>query len=131
MEKRHVIEQIQAYLANELAAIAESELDEDRARAGEIHRLLLMYRFMPVREFGAEDVICPSSLVELEFNGRHSFYLIVTQGGGLVTEVDGKPIQVITPQSPLGEALMGRKTGDGIEVRAGSGIRHYRVVSLR
>lgn len=124
ISKKRVVAQIQEYLAEELKAGPEEE------RAKELQSLLLMYRFLPVREYGAEDVACPSALVELEFNQTVAFYYIAPQGGGLITRVDGKPVQVVTPSSPMGEALMGRKAGEEVQVSTQSGKRVYRVKSV-
>ncbi len=138
MDKLKVVEQLKSYLVEELRDLVhdkpESEWDklsEDEARrAGEIRSQLVMYRFLPVREYSKDDVICPAGLVELDFNGNRAFYFIVPSGGGLVTRVDGSPIQVITPNSPLGEALLGKKVGDTIQVKMTSSTRSYRIVSF-
>jgi hypothetical protein len=124
--KREIIDEIQHYLVTELKELGEAPSE----RAAEIHRQLLMFRFLPVREFGPEDVICPGGLVELELNGMRALYFVVPTGGGLVMQIAGRPIQVITPQSPLGEAILGRKVGDIAKVTVGSGVREYRIVGF-
>ncbi len=138
VDKHKVIEQIQSALAGELAALlpeiereGEAVSEKTAGRAREIQQQLTMYRFLPRREFGAEDVVCPSALVELETGGTSAIYLMVPSGGGLVTRVEGRPVQVITPHSPLGEALLGKKNGDRAEVRTQSGTRTYRIVSVK
>lgn len=159
MKKKDVIDQIQNYLANELANVvaaadaareaatheeskAEDAHDTRAIEAGylaagqakrvdELKGQLLMYKFLPVREYGPEDVACPAALVELEHNSRVAFYFIAPKGGGLITEVDGKPVQVITPASPLGDALMGKRVGDIVEVESRGVLREYRVISIR
>jgi transcription elongation GreA/GreB family factor len=137
VDKRKVVNEIQAYLAEELASLASqagapSAKSPDLAtlaRMQEIQTQLTMYKFLPLREYGVEDVICPASLVELEIQSRRAFYFIVPTGGGLVMRVDGSPVQVITPQSPLGEALLGKIVGDKISVEAGGKPREYKIVS--
>lgn len=124
MEKENVIREIETYLRGELMNAA---VGEDRAR---IEGLLTQYRFMPKRKYGLDDVVIPSALVELELNGSRAFYFMAPAGGGLVMRVDGRPVQVITPQSPLGEALLGKRAGDRVEVAIGSGIRAYEIVGL-
>ena len=159
MDKKKLVAQIQQYLEEELdrlmqaakaaheAATHEESKPEDEhdtraieagylagaqmKRAEEIRQLLNMYRFLPLREYGVEDVVCPAALVELETNGKRAFYFLAPQGGGLVTEVDGKPVQVITPKSPMGDALLGRKVGDIVEVEIRDGSREYKVLSIR
>jgi transcription elongation GreA/GreB family factor len=126
MRKAKIISEIQAYLTEELQSLGES----DAPRLRELQAQLTMYRFLPQREYGDEDVAVPGALVELELGGRKALYLIVPQGGGLVLSVEGEPVQVITPQSPLGEAVLGRKKGDAVTVATASGERVYRLVRL-
>ncbi len=128
MNKDKVIEEIEAYLREELI-VAQGEGQDDLA-VREINRLLTMYRFLPKRKYGRDDVIIPSALVELKLGGISAFYFIAPQGGGLVTRVEGKPVQVITPQSPLGECLLGKRAGDRVRVETRSGIREYQIISI-
>jgi transcription elongation GreA/GreB family factor len=44
--------------------------------------------------------------------------------------VEEKPVQVVTPQSPLGEALLGKKVGDRVRVEIRGGVREYRLLTL-
>ena len=37
----------------------------------------------------------------------------------------------ISIQSPLGKALIGRETGDSVEVTTPNGVRYFEVVSVR
>jgi len=50
--------------------------------------------------------------VELEHGGENTIYFIGPRAGGTEVVHDKKEILVITPQSPLGEQLMGKKSGD-------------------
>lgn len=131
VDKRKVVERIQEYLAAELKAASTSSSPDAEQAAAELSRLQLMYRFLPIRELGAEDVVCPAALVELQFGAARAFYFIAPQGGGLITEVDGHPVQVLTPRSPIGEALMGRRVGDRVQVQTRGGVREYMVLSIR
>lgn len=127
MDKKKVIQEIQTYFDEELVQAANAG---DEERQAELKRLQLIYRFLPVREYGKDDVIIPSSLVELALGETRAYYFVAPQGGGLITNVDGRPVQVITPQSPLGEALLGKKVGDEIRVEIRGGVRQYRVMSM-
>ncbi|MBI3543561.1 MAG: GreA/GreB family elongation factor [Deltaproteobacteria bacterium] len=159
MNKKDVVARIQEYLGDELktveaaakaaleAARHEESKPEDEydtraieagylagaqaKRAEDIRAQLHMYKFLPVRDYGKDDVACPGALVELEHKGRRSFYFVVPAGGGLVMSIDGNPIQVVTPMSPIGEALMGRKAGETFEVEARDSLREYKVISIR
>lgn len=134
MQKRVIIQEIENHLAHELSQLISNESKPGRpknsGRMDEIKRQLLMYRYLPVRDFGSEDVVCPSALVELQLGETRSFCFIVPQGGGLVMMIEGKPLQVVTPQSPLGEALLGKKQGDRVEVSLANGLRVYQIVQI-
>ncbi|MBC7691533.1 MAG: GreA/GreB family elongation factor [Methylotenera sp.] len=128
MDKQKLLDQIQEYLKEELSDAEKAEPAGERVK--EIKSLLLMYRFLPVRNYTAEDVIVPSALVELKLGSATAYYYVAPQGGGLITKVDDRAVQVITPNSPLGEKLLGKKVGDLIHVETRSGTREYQVVSL-
>ncbi len=133
VDKKTVINELQSHIAHELADLvkeAESKSQSLDERAEALRRQLLMYKFLPQRDFTPEDVICPAGLVELEINGIHSYYFIVPSGGGLVTRIDGQAVQVITPQSPLGEVLLGKKVGESVQVMAGGKPRKYRIIGF-
>jgi Transcription elongation factor, GreA/GreB, C-term len=85
----------------------------------------LTLAFLPSRQYGPEDVIVPSVLVEIELADRALWVLMVPNHGGLISHFGGKPVQVLTPQSPLGEALLGKKIGDRVSVALSSGERSY------
>lgn len=101
-------------------------------RAAELQGLITTFRMMTLREFGPGDVVEPGALVELvqEDTGRKTRYLVVERGGGTTLTLQGVPIQVIAPQSPLGEALLGRKLEEDFEVEAQGKLREYQVVSI-
>ena len=43
---------------------------------------------------------------------------------------DGKKILVITPQAPLGEALIGRRVGDAVEVETSKTSLEYEILGI-
>jgi transcription elongation GreA/GreB family factor len=102
-------------------------------RAADILALISVYRMMPIKEFGPGETIAPGALVELEQLSakRKSRYFMVPRGGGAAIQLQGASIQVIAPQSPLGEALVGRRAGEEIEVESQGMVREYRVVSVQ
>ena len=119
--KKKIIQEIKTHLEEEMRDSTDSSQIEA------LKRIKLVYDFLPIREYDPSDVIVPSALVELEFSSTSAFYLVVPSGGGMVTRVDGFPVQVITPDSPLGEALLGKKMGDQIEVKFRGGLRQYTI----
>lgn len=158
MDKRALVDQIIAQLTQELAALTaaakaahqaathEESKPEDQydtrgleasylagaqaQRALELEKLIGIFRGLPVREArpgaGAEF----GSLIELEVAGRRVRYLLAPQGGGVMVKVPGGQVQVITPQAPLGEALLGRKVGEEFEVEVQNAVREYVIVAI-
>lgn len=50
---------------------------------------------------------------------------LAPDGGGQVLTHEGRQYQVLTPQAPLGRALLGREVDDEIEVQSPSGVRRW------
>jgi len=81
-------------------------------QAAELETAIAEFEKLPSKKFGADDSINLGALVELEHGGEKLFYFIGPRAGGTEILHDNREILVITPQSPLGGQLMGRKSGD-------------------
>jgi transcription elongation GreA/GreB family factor len=68
--------------------------------------------------------------VELDFDGTRSLFFIGPRSGGLEIEFAGREVTIITPQSPLGENLMGKKAGQRWTAKAGGSTPKYHIVSM-
>lgn len=70
-------------------------------------------------------VVENGSIVILNQNGVHNGYILLNAKGAAGVSVihDGRKYTVITPQSPLGKALAGRKKGDMAELRTSKVMR--------
>lgn len=88
------------------------------------------FNAMTLRSFGAQDPIDLSALVELDGNGERTFYLIGPRAGGTEVTHDKKTIMVLTPQSPLGDKLVGRRMGEEVRMQFGPLEERYRIVSV-
>jgi transcription elongation GreA/GreB family factor len=104
--------------------------DAQARRAAELKRLIAGYKFLPLRHFGNKDAIAPGALVELDLNAKRSFYFLVHQGGGISVQLGGKTIQVIAILAPLGNALVGKKVGDDVEIESDHLAREYEIISV-
>jgi len=99
------------YLARGLAERVETVRDGIRALS-----------LMPVRDLADDDVASPGALVTIaDEDGDEAVYLLAPAGGGERLVVAGCDILVLTPQSPLGAAIAGRRRGDAVEVDLPSG----------
>jgi len=70
----------------------------------------------------------PGALVEAEEeDGAHTFF-IAPEGGG--TRLRKGAVQVVTPRSPLGQALVGKRAGDDCEVQLAGKTRELSIVRV-
>lgn len=95
----------------------------------EIERALEQFRrISPGPE---SDRVGLSSLLSLiDEEGDCQWFWIAREAGGLKVGAGDDEVTVITPQSPLGRALMGHRPGDEIEVRLAGRQRSFELVEL-
>jgi transcription elongation GreA/GreB family factor len=91
---------------------------------------ITIYKSLAARDFATAQPIDVTALVELETDGSPITYFIGPKNGGLEIEYKRNTITVITPQSPLGQNLMGRKAGDRWQARLGASTVKYRIMSI-
>jgi transcription elongation GreA/GreB family factor len=99
-------------------------------QAAEIESAIVEFEKLPVKKFDAEEPIGLGALVELETGGENLFYFIGPRAGGTEVLHDKKEILVITPQSPLGEQLLGKKSGDKLKLKLGGEISAAKILSV-
>ena len=89
---------------------------EGQARlAAEIDESIALYTSLPLPAFAPDAPIAVGAGVEItDARGRVHAYFIGPRGGGMELEIDGRPLLVVTPASPLGRQLLGRRTGDAV-----------------
>jgi transcription elongation GreA/GreB family factor len=158
MNKRALIKKIIARLTNELeiyfraaqfsraeatheSSKAESKYDTrgleasylargQSRQAAEIEAAIAEFEKMPAKKFGADEPIGLGALMELETDGENLFYFIGPRAGGTEVVHDKKEILVITPQSPLGEQLLGKKSGDSPQLTLGGARMPAKIISV-
>ena len=158
MNKRALIKKIVARLTDELAVYfraanasrAEATHEQNKAegkydtrgleasylargqsrQAAEIESAIAEFEKLAVRKFGNGEAIDSGALVELETVGERSFYFIGPRAGGTEVVHEKKEILVITPQSPLGEQLLGKKRGDRPQLTLGGAKQTTKIVSV-
>lgn len=105
------------------------------ARAAELRRALQELGVCSPRSFSDQDAVAPLALVEIdeEVKGRPARLrvLLVPWGGGLKLRASGGEVQVVTPQSPLGQALIGKRRGEIVELSAAGRLRELEIVAVR
>ncbi len=89
-------------------------------------------RFLSVGPFDSSSPIGAGAVVELEDEkGEVKTLMVLPCAGGTQAQCDGQTVRVVTPQSPLGNALLERREGDDIQVRIAGALREYVVHKVR
>lgn len=96
--------------AQEAAYLAEGQAK----LAAEAQASIALFQSMELLAFSPTQPIALSAIVTLETAGRKLRYFLGPRNGGLEVASEGLPIIVITPQSPVGRQLIGRKVGETI-----------------
>lgn len=60
------------------------------------------------------------ALVEVDLDGMAMLSFLLPCGGGIELNIEGREVNIITPESPIGAALLDKKQGDSFSFRAGS-----------
>jgi transcription elongation GreA/GreB family factor len=69
---------------------------------------------LELRAFGPNDPVAMSALVTADEDGESPRFLLAPAGGGSVLSGG---VQVLTTSSPLGRALLGKRTGEEVELK--------------
>lgn len=158
MDKRKLIDQIVAIIEADLAALRAAALQTYAAATGDeskpenkydtraleasylagaqakrvldLEASLAVYKFLQPKSFSERSRIESTALVDLDLDGKQLTVFVVPARGSLTLQFEGKAIQVITPQSPLGEALLGLCVGDVAKIDKGEREIKYEIVSV-
>ena len=97
-------------------ALEQSYLARGQAlRATELRAGVADLGAMPLRPFGEDAPAALGALVEASEDDASLTFFLAPHGGG--TRLAKGTVQVVTPQSPLGRALIGKRVGDECEVK--------------
>lgn len=88
-------------------------------QAAEAEQALQQFRALANVSFTPDSPIDLGALVELKERRSRSFFFVGPSMGGTEVTLEGEEVTVVTPPSPLGQQLVGRKTGDRIKLPSG------------
>ena len=103
------------------------------ARAAALRKVVKELAALAPRAFGAgeeSDVAALVEAVDLD-DDKHTLYFIAPSGGGRRFTYQGAPVVVLTPGSPLGDALVGRRAGESVEALIAGRTRTLEVAAVR
>jgi transcription elongation GreA/GreB family factor len=158
LDKREIVEKVRAVLAKEIDVLRQSaaaaregatheqakpESDKDTraieasylagAQAGRLRVLEAADKrleFLDLRDFKPADPIAPGALVEVDVDGKRSHYFVADAAGGTKVELGGVEVAVLTPEAPLAQSLLGKKTGESFERTVRGEALEYEIVSV-
>jgi transcription elongation GreA/GreB family factor len=106
-------------------------LAEGQAKfAAEIGTSMELYATLPFPDLKPGDAIVLGALVELEASGKRSWYFFGPRAGGLELNVEGHDVLILTPLSPLGRELIGKRVGDVVQTPGRGGANVQRIVTV-
>jgi len=99
-------------------------------QVAETEAAIKAFEKLDVCKFAVGERVDLGAVVELEHKSERTVYFLGPKAGGTEVTLDGREILVITPQSPLGQQLEGKKQGDRLELTL-AGVRdQYRIISV-
>jgi len=114
-------------LALEASYIAQGQAN----RAQEIKQALADYRQVQMQTFPAGAPIRLTALVCLEDqDGQQIRVFLGPAAGGMKLVEAGTEVMVITPDSPLGEQLLGLQVGDSFELFGTGKKKEYEIIAV-
>lgn len=158
MFKEELVRQIVAQLEIDLAALKAAALETYSAATGDeskpenkydtraleasylagaqakrvldLEASVAIFKTLVVKNFTSSSRIESTALVDVDLDGKETRVFIAPARISLSLNFENESIQVITPQSPLGEALLGLKVGDVAKVDRGSRQLEYEILSI-
>ncbi len=80
----------------------------------EVGKSIELYDAMALPDCSPTAPIAIGAVVGVASRAGTTWYLVGPRAGGVAIEVEGRKILVITPQSPLGRQLVGKRVGESI-----------------
>lgn len=100
-------------------------------RATALEQRIAALEQLSPRRFRAEDAVALTALVELEGeDGARRRFFVAPEGGGLRLDSSAGDLQVVTPAAPLGQALIGKRLGDEVQLRQRGQLQTWELVRL-
>jgi hypothetical protein len=99
-------------------------------RVAESEEALAGFKALSPQVLAPGEPAAKGSLVKTSGAEGDGVYLIGPSAGGLEVEHEGEEILVITPSSPVGQLLMGKKEGDEVQMPGSPVGRKSRIVAV-
>jgi transcription elongation GreA/GreB family factor len=121
--------------AIEYGSLATAQSNRSRKVQEELHALSLFWN-AGLPRFSAKSPVSLGAIVDVSVDGERGTeertYILLPVGAG--TELTGPGgdgyLSVITPASPVGRALLGRRAGESVDVTIGGEAREWTLVEV-
>ncbi|WP_300631028.1 GreA/GreB family elongation factor [Pseudomonas sp.] len=101
-------------------------------RVEEIKQSLALCQNLQLRAYDDRRGIEVGTLLGLEDeNDRQQWLFLAPDAAGLKVDVVGQPVTVITPRSPMGKSLLGKRIDDEVEILVAGARQHFTVTEAR
>lgn len=98
------------------------------ARVGQLREAVSAIQTMPLRAFTDDQPVAVGALITAEEDDRQLLLFLAPQGGG--TMLAGGTVRVVTLDSPLGQALLGKEAGDECDVQLDGRVRTLALIAV-
>lgn len=100
-------------------------------RVGELEELISICNQLSRDDLPKGSPVQAGALVELDLEGQAKTVFVLPKGGGMTFKVDERSVQIVTPVSPLGRAIVRLKEGEVTQVEVGGSARECEIISVR
>lgn len=100
-------------------------------RVSEIREVLNLFKILEFKDFTNADRVLSTALVDVAVDGKRHSFLIMPKGGGVTLKLADKSVQIMTPHSMLGEAILGRKVGEETEYEVGDRVHTCEILEIK
>jgi transcription elongation GreA/GreB family factor len=99
-------------------------------QAAEAAQAIKEFESLPVHDFALDEAIAIGAFVELKSKDESAFYFMGPRAGGTEVIHEKREVLVITPQSPLGQQLVGRQQGEKVKLQIAGVSSEFRIASV-
>lgn len=100
-------------------------------RYEEIRKTLSLWKQLLLRPYTEQQGIQLGNLIELvDTQDQHRWLFLGPNGASMSLQQGGLSVQVIGPQAPLGNALLGKAPGDEVSLKLANGLQLFEVLSV-
>ena len=99
-------------------------------RVEELHEAIGRVRIMELPDY-VDRPIGIGALIEALVDDQERTFFLAPAGGGEKLQIDGATVRVLTPASPVGRALIGKRAADELELTLAGRRRCYELLEVR